>query len=146
MTIRFTRLSLLLMLPLLLLHSIATGQSEKTFIKTFPLLGRQTVVLNLGENIQVTSWDNDVVRVQMTVSVQTNEATLKALAETGRYMLKSELSVQDLTVTAPSLSNPVKLNGVELKETITFMVLVPKNINILKNTDAKIKTVARLNP
>ena len=146
MTIRFTRFSLLLILPLLLLHSIATGQSEKTFIKTFPLLGRQTVILNLGENIQVTSWDNDVVRVQMTVSVQTNEATLKALAETARYMLKSELSVQDLTIAAPNLSNPVKLNGVELKENITFMVLVPKNINVLKNTDAKIKTVARLNP
>ena len=61
-------------------------------------------------------------------------------------MLKSELSVQDLTIAAPNLSNPVKLNGVELKENITFMVLVPKNINVLKNTDAKIKTVARLNP
>lgn len=146
MTIKYTRLNWIIMLPLLLLHSIATGQSEKTFVKSFPLSGRQTVVLNLGENIQTTSWDNDVVRIQMTVSVPTNESTLKALAETGRYMLKSELNVQDLTVSVPGILNTVKLNGMIVKETISFLVFVPKNVTVLKNTDAKVKTVARLMP
>ncbi len=102
--------------------------------------------MNLGENIQTTTWDNDVVRIQMTVSVPTNESTLKALAETGRYMLKSELNVQDLTVSAPGILNTVKLNGVIVKETISFLVFVPKNITVLKNTDAKVKAVARLTP
>ena len=114
MAIRSTRFSLLLLMPLLLVHNIATGQSEKTFVKSFNLMGRQTVVLNLGDNIQISQWDNDIVRVQMTVSVFTTDATLKALAESGRYSLKSELSVQDLLVTVPSLSNVVKLNGTEL--------------------------------
>ena len=146
MTMHSTRFSLLLLLPFLLLHGIASGQSEKTFVKSFNLIGRQTVVLNLGDNIQISQWDNDVVRVQMTVSVNTTDATLKALAESGRYSLKSDLSVQDLMVTVPSLSNVVKLNGTELKEAVSFTVLVPKNVMVLKNTDVKTKIVAKLNP
>ncbi len=146
MAIRSTRFSLLLLMPLLLVHNIAIGQSEKTFVKSFNLMGRQTVVLNLGDNIQISQWDNDVVRVQMTVSVYTSDATLKALAESGRYSLKSELSVQDLMVTVPSLSNVVKLNGTELKEAVSFTVFVPKNVNVLKNADVKTKIVAKLNP
>ena len=146
MTMHSTRFSLLLLLPFLLLHGIASAQSEKTFVKSFNLMGRQTVVLNLGDNIQISQWDNDVVRVQMTVSVYTSDATLKALAESGRYSLKSELSVQDLMVTVPSLSNVVKLNGTELKEAVSFTVLVPKNVTVLKNTDVKTKIVAKLNP
>lgn len=138
--------SLIFVLPLLLLFSTATGQVEKTFVKSFNLMGRQTVILNLGDNIQTTTWDNDIVRVQMTVSAQTTDATLKALAESGRYLLKSELSVQELTLTAPNLANPVKLNGNELKETIQFTVYVPKNITVLKNTEPKAKIVAKLNP
>ena len=146
MTMHSTRFSLLLLLPFLLLQGIASGQSEKTFVKSFNLMGRQTVVLNLGDNIQISQWDNDVVRVQMTVSVYTTDATLKALAESGRYMLKSDLSVQDLMVTVPSLSNVVKLNGTELREAVSFTVLVPKNVTVLKNTDVKTKIVAKLNP
>lgn len=146
MTMHSTRFSLLLLLPFLLLQGIALGQSEKTFVKSFNLMGRQTVVLNLGDNIQISQWDNDVVRVQMTVSVYTTDATLKALAESGRYILKSDLSVQDLMVTVPSLSNVVKLNGTELREAVSFTVLVPKNVTVLKNTDVKTKIVAKLNP
>lgn len=146
MTMHSTRFSLLLLLPFLLLQGIALGQSEKTFVKSFNLMGRQTVVLNLGDNIQISQWDNDVVRVQMTVSVFTSDATLKALAESGRYILKSDLSVQDLMVTVPSLSNVVKLNGTELREAVSFTVLVPKNVTVLKNTDVKTKIVAKLNP
>lgn len=146
MTMHSTRFSLLLLLPFLLLQGIASGQSEKTFVKSFNLMGRQTVVLNLGDNIQISQWDNDVVRVQMTVSVYTSDATLKALAESGRYILKSDLSVQDLMVTVPSLSNVVKLNGTELREAVSFTVLVPKNVTVLKNTDVKTKIVAKLNP
>lgn len=146
MTIRSTRFSLLFLLPLLLSQSIAIGQSEKTFVKSFNLMGRETVVLNLGDNIQISQWDNNIVRVQMTVSAATTESTLKALAESGRYSLKSELTMQDMIMTVPGISNIVKLNGSELTETITFMVLVPKNVAVLKNTDAKTKIVAKLNP
>ncbi len=141
------RFTFLLMMPLLLLPGIATGQSERTFVKSFNLMGRQTAVVNLGDNIQVTYWDNDLVRVQMTVKVATvNDATLKAIAESARYTLKSDLTVQHLVITAPNLNATIKINGNELKETITYQVFLPKNIAVLKNTDPNGKIVAKLNP
>ena len=142
-----TQISILLMLPLLLFHNTATGQAERTFVKSFNLQSRQTVVLNLGDNVQTTTWDNDVMRIQMTVSLaSTNDATLKALAESGRYMLKSDLDLQNLTVTTPNLHNAIKVNGIELRETLTFMVFVPKSVTVLKNSEANSKIVAKLNP
>jgi hypothetical protein len=142
-----TKISVLLMLPLLLLYSTATGQAERTFVKSFNLMGRQTVVLNLGENIKITPWDSDVMRIQMTVSLPTtNDATLKALAESGRYILKSDLDLQNVIVTTPNVRNAIKVNGTELKETLSFTVFVPKSVTILKNSEANAKIVAKLNP
>jgi hypothetical protein len=141
------KISVLLMLPLLLLYSTATGQAERTFVKSFNLMGRQTVVLNLGENIKITPWDSDVMRVQMTVSLpSTNDATLKALAESGRYILKTDLDLQNVIVTTPNVRNAIKVNGNELKETLSFTVFVPKSVTVLRNSDANAKIVAKLNP
>jgi hypothetical protein len=137
---------LLFLLPLLLTTK-ATGQAERVFVKSINLIGRQTVLLNIGDNVQTIPTDNDVVRVQMTVKVSnTNDATLKAIAETGRYMLKTDFSVQDVTLSVPGLQRELKLNGNSLNETVTYIVFVPKNIQVLLNTDNKAKVVARLNP
>jgi hypothetical protein len=142
-----TQISILLMLPFLLLQNSAIGQAERTFVKSFNLLGRQTVVLNLGDNVQVQPWDNEVMRIQMTVALpSTNDATLKALAESGRYMLKSDLDLSTMTVTTPNLRNAIKVNGTELKETLSFIVFVPKTATVLRNSDANSKIVAKLIP
>jgi hypothetical protein len=137
----------LTMLPLLLFSNIATGQAERTFVKSFNLLGRQTASLNLGSNVQVIQWDNDILRVQMTVNLPTtNDATLKALAESGRYALKNDMDLHTLSISAPNLLSTIKLNSNELKENVSFIVYVPKSITVLKNTDPNAKIVAKLNP
>ncbi len=137
----------LLLIPLLLLSSIAIGQAERTFVKSFNLQGRQTVILNLGENIQVNVWESELMRVQMTVStLSINDGMLKSIAESGRYMLKNEMTAQAFVVTVPSAQRSIKINGNDLKETITYTVYVPKNITVLKNTDPNTKIVAKLNP
>jgi hypothetical protein len=137
----------LLLLPLLLLTSIAIGQAERTFVKSFNLQGRQTVVLNLGDNIQVNQWDNDLMRVQMTVSSPSmNNATLKSVAESGRYMLKNDMTVPLFIVTVPATERSIKINGNEVKEIITYTVYVPKNVTVLKNTDPNAKIVAKMTP
>ena len=137
----------LLLIPLLLLSSIAIGQAERTFVKSFNLQGRQTVILNLGENIQVNVWESELMRVQMTVStLSINDGMLKSIAESGRYMLKNEMTAQAFVVTVPSAQRSIKINGNDLKETITYTVYVPKNITVLKNTDPNTKIGAKLNP
>jgi hypothetical protein len=137
----------LILLPLLMLHSIILGQTEKTFVKSVNLFGRQTVVLNLGENITLIPTDNDFLRVQMTVKLPAyNEAMLKAIAETGRYILKTDITVQEVIVTAPNLTNTLKLNNIDVQEFVAYQVFVPKSITVLKNTKGNTKAVARLNP
>lgn len=134
-------------LPLLLLASIATGQSERTFVKSFNLQSKHSVVLNLGENVQVVPWDSELLRIQMTVSLEmSNDATLKAFAETGRYTLKSEIKDESFTVFAPFLKNMIKMNGNTVKEKINYVVFAPKGIELFRNGDLDKKIVAKLNP
>ena len=133
-----------LTLPLLLLSGIATGQAERTFVKSFNLLGKQAVVLNLGDNVQVIPWDSEILRVQMTVSLPTsNIATLKALAESGRYTLKSDLKDDVYVISAPFSQNLIKLNGNELKESTIYVIYIPKNATVVRNENIAAETVAK---
>jgi hypothetical protein len=138
----------LLTIPLLLLSIVSIGQAERTFVKSFNLQGRQTVILNLGDNIQVNQSDNDLMRVLMTVSTPTmSDAMLKSIAESGRYMLKNDMTAPStFVVTVPGVQRTIKINGNDLKETITFTVFVPKNVTVFKNTDPNAKIVAKMNP
>ena len=133
-------------LPLLLLASIATGQAERTFVKSFNLQRKQTVMLNLGEHVTILPWDSELLRIQMTVTLETtNEATLKAFAETGRYTLKSEIKDEAFVIFAPLLQNMIKINGSVVKEQINYIIYVPKGVTVLKNGDSN-KIVAKLDP
>jgi hypothetical protein len=138
----------LLTIPLLLLSIVSIGQAERTFVKSFNLQGRQTVILNLGDNIQVNQSDNELMRVLMTVSTPTmSDAMLKSIAESGRYMLKNDMTAPStFVVTVPGVQRTIKINGNDLKETITYTVFVPKNVTVLKNTDPNAKIVAKMNP
>ncbi len=132
-------ITLKLLLPLLLLSGIATGQAERTFVKSFNLQGKQTVVLDMGDNVQITTWDSDIMRVQMTVSLpNSSDAMLKSLAEIGRYGLLSSVNPETLNFTAPALRNALKINGNVVSENVFYTIFVPKNITILKSGDAKI--------
>ena len=134
-------------LPLLLLASIASGQSERTFVKSFNLQSKHSVVLDLGENVQIIPWDSEILRIQMTIKLETsNDATLKAFAETGRYSLKSEIKDESFVITAPFLKNLIKMNGNVVKETINYVIYAPKGIELFKNGDLSHKVVAKLNP
>ena len=134
-----------LLLPLLLLSSSTFGQAERIFVKSFNLQGKQTVVLDIGENVQVTTWDSDIMRVQMTVSLpNSSDATLKALAEIGRYGLTSNADTEALNFSTPTLRNPLKINGNAVKEAIAFTIFVPKNITVLRSSEVKI--ASKLNP
>jgi hypothetical protein len=138
-------ITLKLLLPLLLLSGIATGQAERTFVKSFNLQGKQTVVLDIGDNVQITPWDSDIMRVQMTVSLpNSSDGLLKSLAEIGRYGLNNNVHPETLNFAAPALRNPLKINGNPVSETVFFTVFIPRNVTVLKSSDNKI--VTKLSP
>ncbi len=143
MKIKFTISALF---SLLLLSTFTYGQAERTFVKSFNLQSKQALMLNLGENMQIIPWDSELLRIQMTVTLETtNDATLKAFAGTGRYTLKSEIKDDAFVIFAPLLQHVIKINGSFVQEQINYVIYVPKGITVLKNGNSN-KIVAKMNP
>lgn len=127
MTIRIASLVTLLALSL-----AATAQSaEKTFSKSFNTDGKGTINLDLPGAIDLKVWDNPSIRIGITVSIPTgNSSMLGELANIGRYNLVSKSEGDVLTIQAPNMQKRITLKGEELRETLTFVVFVPKDLTI----------------
>ncbi|MBK7935772.1 MAG: hypothetical protein IPJ82_01175 [Lewinellaceae bacterium] len=127
MTIRIASLITLLALSL-----AATAQSaEKTFSKSFNTDGKGTINLDLPGAIDLKVWDNPSIRIGITVSIPTgNSSMLGELANIGRYNLVSKSEGDVLTIQAPNMQKRVTLKGAEFRETLTFVVFVPKDLTI----------------
>jgi hypothetical protein len=137
--------SLILSSMLFFAHAL-TAQTEKTFAKSFHPQGRQTVVLNLADKVEVREWDNPMVRIQIKITLSNSgEGLLKALVETGRYHLATSFDEQTITVTAPRMTVPVQLAGGS-KEIVSYIIFAPRNVLVRTDGDAAKKMVARLNP
>ena len=120
----------LILLPLLLLSSFATGQTEKTFVQSFALSGKSVLTLYLGPNVTVQQWDNAHARFQVAVAVGVPESLFKSLVETGRYTPKITIEAESVVVKMPSAANELRINGHVVAEHCQFMVYVPKNVTV----------------
>ena len=123
-------------------------QAEKVFVKSFNLQGKQSVLLKMDGQVAVETWDSDIMRVQMTISIpNVNVATLKSLARAGRYNLQSKIEGDDLIVNAPGLEREIKIRGQKLEEQIQYLVYAPKDIvinNIADETATSSKDAAEM--
>ncbi len=134
----------LLFTPIFLLtavHPTIAQQAEKTLVKTFNLKGLSHVLMELEGDVQVTTWNQDILQVQMTIELTNGAKTiLKSLVTNGRYNLESEQTDDWVTITAPGLKRQVRLsNGIELQEAIHYLVFAPENVLIsIKNSGAEI--------
>ena len=108
------------------------GQSiEKTFIRSFNLQGASDVTLQLQGPVEVQTWSEDILRVQMTVQLHHgSEAMLRSLAQAGRYNLHGYLEQGRFLIEAPGLAREVLINGQPLTEQIAFTVFAPENVQI----------------
>ncbi|MEO1517815.1 MAG: hypothetical protein AAFV95_22535 [Bacteroidota bacterium] len=103
--------------------------AEKTLVKSFNLKGQQLVVLNLEGDVQVQEWNNDIMRIQMGISIpNVHTTTLKSLVQAGRYHLRSKVEEDSYLVYAPGLEKEVKIRGQKLNEKITYTVYAPRNV------------------
>ena len=121
---------------LILITSLAVSISaqttvEKTFTKAFNTDGKGTLRLELPGTVDLKIWDNPSIRFEISVSLPAgNGPMLNELANIGRYNLVSKADGDALVISAPNLQKQLKLKGQELKENITYVVLVPKNMEI----------------
>lgn len=122
-----------LFLPLLLVAApILAQHTEKTLVKSFNLDGKSTVMLDMEGPVKVTTWNEPVMRVQMTITLQNgSETMLKSLVTTGRYNLDNKEVNGVYTIVAPGLARQIKLgSGQQLGEIVTYSVFAPKDVTI----------------
>lgn len=121
---------------LILIASLAVSISAqttagKTFTKAFNTDGKSTLRLELPGTIDLKVWDNPSIKFEISVSLPTgNGPMLNELANIGRYNLAAKADGDALVITAPNLQKQLKVKGQEFKESLSFVVFVPKNLEI----------------
>ena len=121
-----------LLLGLLVATSGIAQQAEKSLVKSFSLLGNQTLVIDLEGPVEVKTWKNNSVRVQMDIELYNRPVTfLKGMIMAGRYNLKSTQIEEGLLIKAPGMEREVKLKGEELKEKLAYVVFAPENVQVI---------------
>lgn len=130
--------SLMLTVLLLFVSSMTYGQQvEKTLVKSFNLEGNQQVALQMDGPIEVRTWNNNFLRVQMQVTLREgSEALLKSLVQAGRYNLRHEIEEETYKVLAPMLAMEVKVGGKPLQDEVSYIVFAPENV-VVKVPDSK---------
>lgn len=111
--------------------SSAQNTAGKTFTKAFNTEGKGTLRLELPGTIDVKIWDSPTIRFEISVSLPSgNGPMLNELANIGRYNLISKEEGDVLVITAPNLQKQLKLKGQEFKETMNFVVFIPKDLQV----------------
>lgn len=130
----------LALFSLLALAVSASAQTTgKTFFKSFNTDDVGRIVLDLPGSIDLKIWDSPTLRIEISVSLPdgSNSAMLNELANVGRYNLVAKTEGESLTISAPNLQKQVKVKGQELKETLSFVVYIPKNLEVeMRNAEA----------
>jgi len=109
----------------------AQTTAGKTFTKAFNTDGKGTLRLELPGAIDLKVWDSSSIRFEISVSLPSgNGPMLNELANIGRYNLASKADGDVLVITAPNLQKQLKVKGQEFKETLNFVVYVPKKLEV----------------
>lgn len=117
---------------LLFVFSSAYGQQvEKTLVKSFNLESKTAVAFQVSGPVEVQTWNNNYLRVQMQISLDNvNEAVIKSLVQSGRYNLHSEVTDAQYKISAPGMAREVQVGGKLLEEKVSFLIFAPDNVLI----------------
>lgn len=121
----------LALLALSCVPSLAQNATFKTFTKAFNTDGKNILRLDLPGDVDLKVWENPSIRVEISISLPSgNGSMLNELANIGRYNLSAKSEGSVLILNAPNLQKKLKVKGEELKETLNFMVFVPKDLQV----------------
>jgi hypothetical protein len=120
---------------MMLATTLVLGQSaEKIVIKSFNTSGQSVINLNLPGNAEVKIGDHETVRIQITIQLASgNAGMLDELIKVGRYNLTATSSDGQFNVISPNSARKITVKGQELKETLSYIITVPKNLTVLIN-------------
>jgi hypothetical protein len=115
--------NLILLIFLLLTNYTLFGQSEKTLIKTFPL-NTTEIMFDFDCEKSISVWDNDYVKIELTINSNMPQTTLESLLKTSRYNLESKVENGIQVIDLPKL-NQLKIGNALLVEKLKIKVWIP---------------------
>jgi hypothetical protein len=131
--------SILIALLTLCAQPIAAQQTAtKTFVKTIHTFQKGTVELNLPGDVDIKTWEGTSIKVEMTINLPSgSNGMLSELANVGRYNIAAKPEGEVLEVTMPNMARTVKVKGALLRENLSFVVFMPKDLKVemLNTTD-----------
>ena len=127
-----TRIISLVLLLALTLSAAAQNTAAKTFNKSFNTESKTTIRLDLPGEVDLKIWNNPSIRIEISVSLPSggNPAMLNELANVGRYNLVAKPVEDVLLIQAPNMQKQIRVKGEELRETLSFVVYVPKDLKV----------------
>lgn len=130
MATKINTIVVLLALPMLTFAQATPA--GKTFSKTFNTEDKGIIKLDLPGSVDLKIWNNPNIRVEITVSLPTgNTSMVNELATVGRYNISSKVEGDVLRILMPNIQKLIRVKGEELHENITYVVFVPKDLNII---------------
>ncbi len=133
---------------LTLLLTFALGASaqtaSKTFTKAFNTAGKSKIVFDLPGPVDLKIWNQPTIRMEIIVGLPSGSSSVvDQLAKVGRYDLAAEEKEDMLVITAPNLGRVVKVKGEELRENVSYIVFVPKDLEITLQSPTAVATVEK---
>lgn len=118
-------------LLLTIAFSAIAQTTEKTFTKSFNTEGKSRLKFDLPGNIDMKVWNSPSIRIEIMVNLPSGSTSmLDQLANVGRYNLTAVEEGDALVITAPNLYKVVRVKGEELHEHVSYMVFVPKEMQV----------------
>jgi hypothetical protein len=125
------RIVSLVLLSLFSLTAFAQTTS-KTFTKSFNTEGSGRITFDLPGPVDLKIWNNATIRFEINVNLPSGSVSmLDQLSKVGRYDLKAEALEDNLLITAPNLNRVVRVKGEELRENVSYVVFVPKDLEVV---------------
>ncbi|MEN0002952.1 MAG: hypothetical protein AAF798_02365 [Bacteroidota bacterium] len=123
-------------LTFLVTTTLVAQQAEKTLVKAFNLQGHDLIQIELDGPVEVRTWKQNILRVQMVIKLENgSENLLKSLVQIGRYNLKSGIGEQGFHIFAPNMKREVKIGGKVINESLTYVIYAPEGVQVkLPNT------------
>lgn len=115
------------------------AQVQKNIVKSYQHQGAQLVTLAVDGELEIEEWDEEIVRLVTSIdAVNFNEATLKALAEAGRYTATSKNVDGNFILTMLKAQKEVTLRGTKIEEKYRFKIFVPRGTTVEQVTHADV--------
>jgi len=106
--------------------------AQKTFTKPFNTDGASRIKFDLPGPIDLKIWHQATIRIEISVDLPSGSTSmLDQLAKVGRYDLNAENINDELVVTSPNMNRVVRVKGEKLRENLSYVVYVPKDMDVI---------------